>query len=65
MTRDDGPVKVRRSIKELGTKIREAQREFRKKNGRDIQIDELAIILEVSKEDIASAFDSCRPLDSI
>lgn len=63
--RDDGPVKVSRSIKELGVKIREAQREFMKKNGRDIKIDELAKILKVSKEDIASALDSFRPVDSI
>ena len=63
--RDDGPVKVSRSIKELGTKIREAQREKKKKNGRDIKIDELAKILKVSKEDIASALDSFRPVDSI
>lgn len=63
--RDDGPVKVSRSIKELGTKIREEQREFMKKNGRDIKIDELAKILKVSKEDIASALDSFRPVDSI
>lgn len=63
--RDDGPVKVSRSIKELGTKIREAQKEFMKKNGKDIKIDELAKILKVSKEDIASALDSFRPVDSI
>ena len=34
--RDDGPIKVSRSIKELGMKIRELQREYlNKKRGRN------------------------------
>ena len=53
--RDDGPVKVSRSIKELGIKIREIQNEYIKKNGKDIKVDEIAKILKVSKEDVAIA----------
>ena len=63
--RDDGPVKVSRSVKELGIKIREIQNEYIKKNGKDIKVDEIAKILKVSKEDIAIALDAVKPVDSI
>ena len=63
--RDDGPIKVSRSIKELGTKIREIQRDYLAKNGKDIKISEIAKILNTSIEDIAVALDASRPLDSI
>lgn len=63
--RDDGPVKVSRSIKELGAKVRELQNEYIKKNGKDIKVEEIAKILKVSKEDIAIALDAVKPVDSI
>lgn len=63
--RDDGPVKVSRSIKELGIKIREVQREYMRKNGKDIKVEEIAKILKVTKEDVAIALDSFKPVDSI
>ncbi len=63
--RDDGPVKVSRSVKELGIKIREIQNEYIKKNGKDIKVDEIAKILKVSKEDVAIALDAAKPVDSI
>ena len=63
--RDDGPIKVSRSIKELGAKIREIQRDYLSKNGKDIKISEIAKILNTSMEDIAQALDASRPLDSI
>lgn len=63
--RDDGPIKVSRSIKELGAKIREIQRDYLAKNGKDIKISEIATILNTSIEDIAIALDASRPLDSI
>ena len=63
--RDDGPIKVSRSIKELGSKIRELQREYFTKNGEDIRISEMAKILGVKKEDITIALDAARPIDSI
>ena len=47
--RDDGPVKVSRSIKELSYKIKIIQNEYITKKGRDIQIEELAKLLKVSK----------------
>lgn len=63
--RDDGPIKISRSIKELGAKIREIQRDYLDKNGKDIKISEIAKILNTSIEDIAVALDASRPLDSI
>ncbi len=63
--RDDGPVKVSRSIKELSYKIKLIQNEYITKKGRDIQIGELAKLLKVSKEDIVIAMDSNNTVESI
>mgnify|MGYP004524545279 FL=1 len=63
--RDDGPVKVSRSIKELSYKIKLIQSEYITKKGRDIQIEELAKLLKVSKEDIVIAMDSNNTVESI
>ena len=63
--RDDGPVKVSRSIKELSYKIKLIQNEYISKKGRDIQIEELAKLLKVSKEDIVIAMDSNNTVESI
>ena len=63
--RDDGPIKISRSIKELGAKIREIQRDYLAKNGKDIKISEIAKVLNTNIEDIAQALDASRPLDSI
>lgn len=63
--RDDGPIKISRSIKELGIKIREVQREYLIKNGRDIKISEIAKKLNVDVSDVATAIDASRPMDSI
>ena len=63
--RDDGPIKVSRSIKELCVKIREVQKEYMNKKGEEITIDEVSKILKVSKEDIAAALDSINCVDSI
>lgn len=63
--RDDGPIKVSRSIKELGMKIREIQNEYIRKNGKDIKVEEIAKILKVTKEDVAIALDAAKPVDSI
>lgn len=56
--RDDGKIKVSRSIKELGAKINQIQREYYLKNGQDIKIEQIAEILKVTKEDIALAIDA-------
>lgn len=56
--RDDGKIKVSRSIKELGVKINQIQKEYYLKNGQDIKIEQIAEILKVTKEDIALAIDA-------
>lgn len=58
--RDDGMVKVSRSIRELNFKIRHATDEFLKTNERTPTVIELATILEVSQEDILMATDAMR-----
>lgn len=63
--RDDGPIKVSRSIKELNVKILELQKEYFNKHGRDITLDEISRELKISKEEITMALDSTRPVDSI
>lgn len=63
--RDDGPIKVSRSLKELGIKIREVEREYQRKEGKEIGIYELANKLHTSKEEIALALDAMAPIESI
>lgn len=63
--RDDGPIKVSRSIKELAMKIIELQRENLNKTGKELQINELAKILGVEKENIVVAMDAIRRPESI
>ena len=53
--RDDGPIKVSRSIKELGIKIRELEQIYLNKKGKEITVDEIEKELNVSKEDIILA----------
>lgn len=63
--RDDGPIKVSRSIKELSTKIRELQKEYLIKRGKDITLEEISKELNVSKEEIAMAMDTSNKIESI
>ena len=63
--RDDGPVKISRSIKDLAYKIKLVQKEYIEKKGQDIKIEELAKILKVPKEDIVIAMDSLNSVESI
>ena len=62
--RDDGPIKVSRSMKELGIKIRELQREALEK-GKELKVEEIAKKLNVSKEEVAASLDSFHPVESI
>lgn len=63
--RDDGPVKVSRSIKDLSYKIKLIQKEYIEKQGRDIKIEELTKLLKVPKEEILLAIDSSNAVESI
>ena len=63
--RDDGPIKVSRSIKELNIKILDLQKEYYNKYGKEITLEEISKELKISKEEITMALDSARPVDSI
>lgn len=56
--RDDGAIKVSRSIKELNQKITKLSEEYLSVYNKDISIDELSNKLNVSKADIVLAMDS-------
>ena len=60
-----GPIKVSRSIKELGIKIRELQKEYLDKKGKEINIEEIVKELKVSKEDIILALEATKSVESI
>lgn len=63
--RDDGTIKVSRSIKELATKIKEIQKKNLQEKGEEISLTEIAKKLKISKEEVAVAIDSLNPVVSI
>lgn len=56
--RDDGIIKVSRSVKEKSAKIFKLTEDLRKKAGRDPTIEELSQKLDMSKEDIVFAMEA-------
>ena len=62
--RDDGPIKVSRSLKELNTKINEMQNEYTKL-GKELSLDEVSKVLKVPKEEIVLAIESSKQVESI
>lgn len=63
--RDDGPIKVSRSIKELGIKIKEIQKQYLNQKGKEITITELEKELKVGKEEIILAIEATKNVESI
>ena len=63
--RDDGTVKVSRSLKELGNKIRKAKDELSKSLGRVPTVSEISEFLDIPTEDIIMAQDASRLPSSI
>lgn len=59
--RDDGSIKVSRSIKELAVKIKLLQNEYNVKKGQSITVEELSKELKVSKDEIIVALDATSP----
>lgn len=59
--RDDGMIRVSRSIKELGIKIKQLQNQYEN----DIDIGTIAKKLNISKEEVAAAMDATSPVQSI
>ena len=63
--RDDGMIRVSRSVKELGIKIKEVENEYLNKNGKTLTVKEISDILEVSEENVYIAIDAGRQIESI
>ncbi len=63
--RDDGIIKVSRSVKELGIRIKQLQNEYLKKNHEEINIAQLSEQLKIDKEEIIFAMEAQRPVESI
>ena len=63
--RDDGPIKIRRSLKDLHKRIIDFQKECISKVGREPTIGEISKILKISKEEITLALDINKPINSI
>ena len=63
--RDDGIIKVSRSIKELNMKISRLEEEHLRKTGENITLEELQKILKIPKEEIVAALETRAPVESI
>ena len=63
--RDDGMVKVSRTIKENGFKVRQAQEKIAGEKGRDATISELEEATGIDREDIVLAIEAGAEVESI
>lgn len=63
--RDDGSVKVSRTLKEAGNKIRRAKEELTKKFGRSPTVQEVAIETDLAVEEVIHAEDAAKAPHSI
>ncbi len=63
--RDDGMVKVSRSLKENAYRIRREQESFCKEYGREPLVSELATRLDLTPQEIVEALDACVEVESL
>ena len=63
--RDDGMIKVSRTLKENGYKIRQVQERLSQELGRDATIEEIAKELEMTREDVVMTMDANADIESI
>lgn len=63
--RDDGTVKVSRTIKSLAIKINAAREQLAMKTGREPTLSELAVLVDASPEEIAASENALMPTDSL
>ena len=63
--RDDGMIKVSRSLKELAYKAWQGQEVLSKRLGRDATVKELAEYLDVQAEELTMAMDACTDVESL
>ena len=63
--RDDGLIRISRSVKELGIKIKELDRIYVAKTGESLCVTRLSNILELPEENIYMAMEALRNVESI
>ena len=63
--RDDGMVKVSRSLKETAYKVYVMRERMVNENGVETNLEELAVCLEIDKEDIVVALEASSEVESI
>ena len=63
--RDDGMVKVSRSLKENGFKVRQAAQQIEKQSGREATLAQISELTGISVEDIVVAMDATVEVESI
>ncbi|MCI8737375.1 MAG: RNA polymerase sporulation sigma factor SigF [Lachnospiraceae bacterium] len=63
--RDDGMVKVSRSLKENGWKITRAREQFQHEHGREPTLEEIAKVTGLSTEEVVMAMDAGAEVESI
>lgn len=63
--RDDGIIKVSRSVKELNMKISRLEEEHLRKTGENITLQELEKELKLDREEIIAALEARLPVESI
>lgn len=63
--RDDGPVKVSRTLKERAMKVRTARARLQGELGRDPRLEEIALETGIQPEDIIMAMESETRVESI
>lgn len=63
--RDDGMIKVSRSIKENSWKIKKVSRELLLESGREPTVEEIGAVLGISPQEVIVAMDSSTEVESI
>lgn len=63
--RDDGMIKVSRSVKELGIRVRSMREQLTGQLGREPSLEEIAGKLGVSREEAAASLDAAAEVESI
>lgn len=63
--RDDGMIKVSRSVKELGMRVRSARERMSYELGREPNLEELAAAVGASREEVAASMEAAAEVESI
>ena len=63
--RDDGPIKVSRSLRQLGAEAMKQREEFCRKEGREPRFSELSEKMGVGEEELVKAYEAVCPVKSI